>query len=56
MMAAPSQAALATALNPVRGGETLLAEIHRERRPVAQDSVGVAKPPRSIITIVFLRN
>ena len=57
LLAAPSQAALASALNrPVAGSLGGLAEISRDRQTIALDSAGVALRPRSIITIAFLRN
>lgn len=57
LMAAPSQAALASALNrPITSSLSVLADIRRDRKPVARDSTGAALPPRSIITIAFLRN
>ncbi len=57
LMAAPSQLALASALNrAVPAASSSLAEIRRELKPVAIDSVGAALPARSIITIAFLRN
>lgn len=57
LMAAPSQGALAAALHhPVPASPSSLAEIHRELKPVAVDSVGATLPARSIITIAFLRN
>lgn len=57
LMAAPSQVALASALHRgVQASSPSLAEIRRELKPVAVDSVGAALPARSIITIAFLRN
>lgn len=57
LMAAPSQAALALALNhPAAASRGALAEISRSRQPAVLDSAGVALPPRSIITIAFLHN
>lgn len=57
LMAGPSRVALAAALNrPAAAELRALAQIRRDGPAVARDSAGVALPPRSIITIAFLRN
>ena len=53
----PSQSALASALNrPSPGTQIELADISRAVQATPIDSAGVALPPRSVVTIAFLRN
>ncbi len=53
----PSRQALAAALNPaLRAGSQPLAQISRGVVAGTPDSLGVARRPRAIVTIDFLRN
>lgn len=53
----PSRQALAAALNPaLRAGSQPLAQISRGVVVDTPDSLGVARRPRTIVTIAFLRN
>jgi hypothetical protein len=57
LRSAPSQSALALALqSPVGTARSELAEIGHQPLAAGSDSAGVALPPRSVVTIAFLRN